>query len=300
MKYSNKLTEIYTSIDDFYKKFNQSIQKYQLRAKTRQRNRKFKLSQSEVMTLLVLFHLGNFKNLKHFYLFYVKEHLSSEFPQLVSYNRFVELSQTVIFPLVVYLKTQSMGNCTGISFIDSTPLRVCHNRRIHSHKVFKGIAERGHCSIGWFFGFKLHLIINDKGELLDFVITQANVDDRQPLIAGKMLKQVWGKLFGDKGYISQSLFSMLFVSGIHLITKIRSNMRNTPMNMTDKILLRKRALIESVNDELKNICQIEHTRHRSVINFFSNLIAGLIAYCFLPKKPAIKCTFEKTNQLAFC
>jgi len=167
MKYSNKLTEIYTSIDDFYKKFNQSIQKYQLRAKTRQRNRKFKLSQSEVMTLLVLFHLGNFKNLKHFYLFYVKEHLSSEFPQLVSYNRFVELSQTVIFPLVVYLKTQSMGNCTGISFIDSTPLRVCHNRRIHSHKVFKGIAERGHCSIGWFFGFKLHLIINDKGELMD-------------------------------------------------------------------------------------------------------------------------------------
>jgi len=142
--------------------------------------------------------------------------------------------------------------------------------------------------------------INNKGKLSDFVIAQANVDDRQPLVAGKMLKQIWGKLFGGKGYISQSLFSMLFVSGIHLITKIRSNMKNTPMNVTDKILLRKRALIESVNDELKTICQIEHTRHRSVINLFSNLIACLIAYCFLPKKPAIKCTFEKTNQLAFC
>ncbi len=300
MKYSNKLTEIYTSIDDFYKQFNQIIKKHQLNAQHRSRNRKFILSGSEVMTILILFHLGNFKNLKHFYLFYVKEHLSSEFPRLVSYNRFVELTQSVIFPLVVFLKTEATGNCTGISFVDSTPLRVCHNRRIHSHKVFKGIAERGHCSIGWFFGFKLHIIINDKGELLNFVITQANVDDRQPLIAGKMLKQVWGKLFGDKGYISKSLFNMLFVSGIHLITKIRSNMKNTPMNMTDKILLRKRALVESVNDELKNICQIEHSRHRSFANFLANLISGLIAYCFLPKKPAIKCKFEKSNQLAFC
>jgi len=300
MKYFNKLTEIYTSIDDFYKQFNQVIKKHQLCTHHRCRNRKFILSGSEVMTILILFHLGNFKNLKHFYLFYVKKHLSSEFPKLVSYNRFIELTQSVIFPLVVFLKTVAAGNCTGISFVDSTPLRVCHNRRIHSHKVFQGIAQRGHCSIGWFFGFKLHIIVNDKGELLNFVITQANVDDRQPLIAGKMLKQVWGKLFGDKGYISQSLFNMLFVSGIHLITKIRSNMKNTPMNMTDKILLRKRALVESVNDELKNICQIEHSRHRSFANFLANLISGLIAYCFLPKKPAIRCTFEKSNQLAFC
>lgn len=271
MKYSNKLIEIYTSIDDFYKQFNQIVKKRQLNAQHRCRNRKFILSGSEVMTILILFHLGNFKNLKHFYLFYVKKHLSSELPRLVSYNRFVELTQSVIFPLVVFLKTEAAGKCTGISFVDSTPLRVCHNRRIHSHKVFQGIAERGHCSLGWFFGFKLHIIVNDKGELLNFVITQANVDDRQPLIAGKMLKQVWGKLFGDKGYISQSLFNMLFVSGIHLITKIRCNMKNTPMNMTDKILLRKRALVESVNDELKNICQIEHSRHRSFANFLAKL-----------------------------
>ena len=108
------------------------------------------------------------------------------------------------------------------------------------------------------------------------------------------------KIFGDKGYISQSLFNTLFVNGIHLVTKIRKNMRNTPMNMTDKILLRKRALIESVNDELKNICQIEYSRHRSVINFLTNLLAGLIAYYFLPKKPRIKCEFENSNQLAFC
>lgn len=300
MKNIKNLTEIYVSMDDFYKQFEQTTKKYKINDNVRMRQRKFNLSASEVMTILVLFHLSNNRHLKHFYLFYVCKYLRSAFPRTVSYNRFVELCQSVILPLTIYLKRYAIGKCTGISFIDSTPLRVCHNRRIHSHKVFRGIAERGHCSIGWFFGFKLHLIINDKGELLNFVLTQANVDDRQPLIAGKMLKQMWGKLFGDKGYISQSLFHMLFVSGIHLITKIRDNMKNTPMNMTDKILLRKRAVIESVNDELKNICQIEHSRHRSPVNFLANLISGLIAYQLLPKKPHIQCQFDTSMQLAFC
>ncbi len=154
--------------------------------------------------------------------------------------------------------------------------------------------------MGWFFGFKLHIIVNDMGEIIDFAFTEANVDDRQPLISGKLLKEIWGKLFGDRGYISQTLFQTLFVDGIHLISKIRKNMKNSLMNINDKILLRKRALIETINDELKNICQIEHSRHRSVVNFVSNTIAGLIAYSFLPKKPAIKCQFQQTKQLAFC
>ena len=300
MHYLSQITEIFVSIDDFYLKFNKEMEKHQLADINKKRNRAFTMSPSEVMTIIVLFHLSNFKDMKHFYLIYVKDHLKAEFPRTVSYNRFVELTQSVIFPLAIYLKTQQMGHCTGISFVDSTPLRVCHNRRIHSHKVFSGIAQRGHCSIGWFFGFKLHLIINEKGDLLNFVITLGNVDDREPLLAGKMLKNIWGKLFGDKGYLSKQLFETLFVSGIHLITKIRNNMKNTLMNVNDKILLRKRALVESVQDELKNICQIEHSRHRSFVNFLTNLLAGLTAYTFLPKKPAIKCNFEFTNQLAIC
>jgi hypothetical protein len=300
MHYLAQITEIFVSIDDFYLKFNKEMEKHQLADINKKRNRAFTMSPSEVMTIIVLFHLSNFKDMKHFYLIYVKDHLKAEFPRTVSYNRFVELMQSVIFPLAIYLKTQQMGHCTGISFVDSTPLRVCHNRRIHSHKVFSGIAQRGHCSIGWFFGFKLHLIINEKGDLLNFVITLGNVDDREPLLAGKMLKNIWGKLFGDKGYLSKQLFETLFVSGIHLITKIRNNMKNTLMNVNDKILLRKRALVESVQDELKNICQIEHSRHRSFVNFLTNLLAGLTAYTFLPKKPAIKCNFEFTNQLAIC
>ncbi len=222
--------------------------------------------------------------------------MKKEFPGVVSYNRFVELMQKVLLPLAVYLKTCCLGKCTGISYIDSSPIRVCHIKRAHSHKVMKVLAARGHCSIGWFFGLKLHFVINDRGEILDFVLTPGNVDDRNPLLGSNLLKKIYGKLFGDKGYISQSLFEKLFIDGIHLITKLRKNMnraceltegKNSLMLLSDKILLRKRALIESVCDELKNICHIEHTRHRSQIGFIVNLLSGLIAYSYLPKKPSL-------------
>ena len=300
MQYFNLATEIFVSIDDFYIQFNQKIQEFQLPAPKKQRNRSSLMSGSEVMTILVLFHLSQHRSLKHFYLYYVKKHMQAEFPQTVSYNRFVELMSSVLLPLTIYLKTCRSGKCSGISFVDSTPLKVCHNKRIGSNKVFADIAQRGKTSMGWFFGFKLHIIVNDMGEVINFAFTEANADDRQPLISGKLLKEIWGKLFGDRGYISQTLFQTLFVDGIHLITKIRKNMKNSLMNINDKILLRKRALIETINDELKNICQIEHSRHRSVVNFVSNTIAGLIAYSFLPKKPAIKCQFQQTKQIAFC
>ena len=300
MQYFDLATEIFVSIDDFYIQFNQQVKEFQLPSPKKGRNRSFLMSGSEVMTILVLFHLSQHRSLKHFYLYYVKKHMRAEFPKTVAYNRFVELMSSVLLPLTIYLKACRSGKCSGISFVDSTPLRVCHNKRIGSNKVFADIAQRGKTSMGWFFGFKLHIIVNDKGEIINFAFTEANGDDRQPLISGKLLKEIWGKLFGDRGYISQNLFLTLFVDGIHLITKIRKNMKNSLMNINDKILLRKRALIETINDELKNICQIEHSRHRSVVNFVSNTIAGLIAYSFLPKKPAIKCQFQQTKQIAFC
>ena len=189
--------------------------------------------------------------------------------------------------LAIFLKTCCLGKCTGISYIDSTPLRSCHIKREKQHKVFKGIAQKGQCSLGWFYGFKLHIIINDRGEILDFIITPGNVDDRKPLNDMDLHKRIFGKLYGDKGYISKDLFEKLFVDGMHLITKIKKNMKNSLMLLQDKIALRKRALIETVNDELKNICQIEHTRHRSFENFTTNLLSGLIAYSFFDKKPSI-------------
>lgn len=285
----DKITEIFCLIDDFCKEYDKVKEGHILDEKSgkKRRNRRFKMSDSEVITILVVFHLKQFRNLKHFYINYVQEHMQKEFPETVSYNRFIELQQKAFLPMCVFLQTCCLGECTGISFIDSTPIRVCHIKREKQHKVFGEFAMKGHCSMGWFYGFKLHIVINDQGEIIDFLFTQANVDDREPLKNKNFHKKLFGKLFGDKGYISQSLFEQLFIDGIHLVTKVRKNMKNSLMHTSDKILLRKRALVETVNDELKNMCQIEHTRHRSVDNFLANLISGLIAYHFLPKKPSL-------------
>lgn len=262
------------------------------------RNKPNRMSNSEIMSILISFHLSHVRNLKAFYLGYVCKHLTSEFPKLVSYSRFVELQQKVLLSLVIFLKTCRMGKCTGISFVDSTTLDICHIKREKQNSVFDGIATKGKSTMGWFFGFKLHLIINDRGEILSFVITRGNVDDREPLEMESFVKNVFGKLYADRGYISQRLVEVLFVDGIQLIYKLRNNMKGGDIPLKDRIMLRKRAIIESVNDELKNICQIEHTRHRRFANFLSSLIAGLLAYSFLPKKPSIRVDIVEDNQLA--
>lgn len=292
----DKISDIFCIVDEFCKNFEASTSSFLVGNKPK---RKPRMSTSEVITIYMLFHLSGFRCFKHFYIFYVQKHLQQEFPNTVSYNRFVELMQSVIMPMTMFAKTCCLGSCTGISFIDSTPIRVCKNKRISRNKVFKDVATTGKSTMGWFHGFKLHIVINDKGELLSFAVTQANVDDREPLKNEGFLNQIFGKLFADKGYISEKLQKMLFVDGVELITSIRNNMKNSLMLMSDKILLRKRSVIETVNDELKNICQVEHSRHRSVGNFITNLIAGIIAYHFLPKKPSIRFEALKTNQLAF-
>jgi hypothetical protein len=291
----DKITEIFVLADEFCIGFNETVSMHSLGNKPK---KKPKMSQSEVITIMVLFHYGAFKNMKHFYEYFIKQHLTSEFPQTVSYNRFVELMQAAALPMTLFLKTCCLGACTGISFVDSTPIRVCKNKRIPRHKVFDGIAQRGKSTMGYFFGFKLHYVINDKGEILSFVITPGNTDDREPLNDKSFIEKLRGKLYADKGYISQKLTEILFVDGLHLITQIRNNMKNVLMEMKDKILLRKRSVIETINDELKNMCSIEHSRHRSFENFLTNLLAALIAYSFFPKKPAIKYEEIKTNQLA--
>ena len=151
--------------------------------------------------------------------------------------------------------------------------------------------------MGWFFGFKLHLIINDKGEILNFMFTPGNVDDRELLKHNHFVEKIRWKLCGDKGYIGQALFENLFLNGIQLITKVKNNMKNSLMSITDKIILRKRALIETVNDELKNIAQIEHSRHRSFDNFIVNTLSAIAAFCFFEKKPAIVVNFINDGQL---
>ena len=279
------LLELFVSVDDFCQIFLPVWEEKLFADGTKKRRRARQLSTSEIMTIIIYFHQSRYRNFKTYYTEYVCQHLRGEFPNLVSYERFVILIPSVFGPLSAYLKSL-YGNCSGFSFVDSTALEVCDNHRIHNHKVFEGIAERGKGSMGWFYGLKVHLVINDRGEILACQITPGNVDDRKPVPT--LCKRLFGKLIADRGYISQSLFEQLLETfNVQLITRIKKNMKNRLMPMIDKILLRKRAIIESVMDQLKNISQIEHTRHRSPINAFINIIAGLIAYCHQPKKPSL-------------
>jgi Transposase DDE domain len=287
---------LFCDIDDFCLFFEPRWQQHLLSSATRQRNRCSTLCLSEVMTIITLFHTSGYRNFKDYYTQHVMKHLFWAFPKLVSYNRFVELLPATVIPLCAYLRSR-LKPCSGISFVDSTTLKVCHNRRIHSHKVFAKSARRGKNSVDWFYGFKLHLVINDCGELLNLKLTPGNVDDRVPV--PEMVKQMFGKLFADKGYLSQKLFARLFEQKLQLMTKLKTTMKNRLLLMFDKILLRKRAIIEAVNDQLKNISQIEHTRHRSPTNFFVNLIAGLIAYTYREKKPSLNIRVKEQLQLVF-
>ena len=273
----------FCDIDDFCSRFEPVWRPHRVATAGKKRPRASSLALSEVLAILVLFHGLHYRTFKHFYLHHVCTHLRTDFPGLPSYSRFVELIPSTLIPLCGYLQTRQ-GQPTGIQFIDSLPIRVCHNRRIHSHRVFDGFAQRGRSSVDWFYGFKWHLVINDKGELLGLCLTSGHVDDRRPV--AKLVRQLWGKRFGDRGYISQRLFDELWAQGLPLITKLKKK-KNKLMPMVDKLLLRKRSLIECVNDQRKNISQIEHTRHRSVVNGVVNLIAAVVAYTFQPKKPAL-------------
>lgn len=278
------LVELFADVDDFCQVFEPRWKRFQLSNGLCQRNRSTQLSLSEIMTIMIYFHQSGYRFFKAYYQNYVQQHLSEEFPELVSYPRFVTLMYRAFVPLTFYLLSKR-GVCTGISFVDSTPLKVCHNKRIERNKVFAGVAARGKTTMGWFYGFKLHLVVNEHGEILSFQLTPGNIDDRKPVPF--LFTDLFGKVFADKGYISKNLFAALLEENIELVTGLRKNMKNKLMDLQDKLLLRKRSIIETINDQLKNISQIEHSRHRSFTNFLVNLVAGLIAYALKPTKPAL-------------
>ena len=277
---------LFCHVDDFCQTFEPLWRKQLISHGLRIRQRRKRLCLSEIMTILIVFHANHYRNFKHYYLWEICQHFRSEFPNLPSYQRFIEWIPSTLLPLCVYLQ-HCFGQCSGISFIDSTSIKICHNRRISRHKVFDGLAARGKTSVDWFFGFKLHLVVNEKGELLKVSITSGNVDDRHPV--PKLVEGLFGKIFADRGYVSQKLASDLLDNfGIEFFAKPRRNMKNRLMRLHDKLLSRKRSIIETIIDQLKNISQIEHSRHRSPVNFCVNLLCGLIAYCHQPKKPSLE------------
>ena len=290
------LLELFCDIDDFWQELEPMWHRTLLESGQRQRRRRCRMSMSELMTIAVHFHQKRFLDFKTYYTEYVAIHLQAEFPLLLSNSRFIQLMPRLLIALGAYLQ-HCYGTCTGLSFVNSTALAVCHNRRISQHRVFEGMAQRGRTSVDWFYGFKLHLVVNDRGEILRCCVTPGNTDDRRPV--PKLARQLFGKLFADKGYISQDLTRQLLEDyDLQLVTKLRSNMKNRLLEELDKFFLRKRAILESIYDQLKNISQIEHTRHRSPVGFVSNLLAGLIAYCHQPKKPSLNLQYLMALQPA--
>ena len=298
----DKVIEIFFIIDEFCKEFEQEMSKQPVLGSdgVRRRNRKANMSHSEIMTILLLYHFGTFRNFKHFYMHFIKVHLAQEFPTAVSYNRFVELEGRVFFHMMFFLNLRAFGSCTGITFVDSTMIPVCHNLRRYANKVFRGLASDGKGTMGWCHGFKLHFVCNDLGEIITFVLTGANVDDRDMRVWDVLAKRIYGRLFGDRGYISTKLFEFLFENGTHIVTGLRSNMKNRLMPLYDKVMLRKRYVIEVINDLLKNTADLVHSRHRSIHNFLMNLISAMGAYCFSDNKPtAIRGFYlEHSKQLS--
>lgn len=280
---SMDITALYCCLDDFCKVF-EAWQAHRLIPSETTRQRPGKLSLSEMLFIMVLFHLSSFKHFKAFYHYGIGQQYRGCFGALPHYDRFVSLMPRLFAPLMVLLHSLS-GEATGIYFADSTKLAVCHNRRIHRHKTFDGLAARGKTTMGWFYGFKLHFVINHKGQIMALKITPGNTADSAVL--DEITQRLAGKLFADKGYVGRDLFKTLWQRGLHLITGIRRNMKNYLMPLADKLMLRKRFLIETVLDTLKSEMGIEHSRHRSPVNAMVHVLSCLVAYAFRPGKPAI-------------
>ncbi|MCP4323879.1 MAG: IS982 family transposase, partial [Alteromonadales bacterium] len=246
---------------------------------------------------IILFHMSHHRDFKNYYIGYISNFYKADYPNLLSYTRFLEVMPSVLIPLCSYF-TSLKGKPTGVEFVDSTGIKVCHNLRIPRHKTFQGIAQRGKGTMGWFYGFKLHLIVSYRGEIVAAKLTTGNVHDTKPV--NELADGLTDKLYGDKGYISKALESNLFEKGVTLITTVRKNMKAKAISLWDRAMLSKRYIIETINDQLKNISQIEHSRHRSMHGFMLNLMGGLVAYCLKSSKPSLNISDVELNSMVIC
>ena len=267
------ITTVYYIVSNFCKIY-QKWEQNKLLPNNRKRQREGSLGLCELLTIVLYFYLSPCKDFKNYYLYYLSSKYRGYF-SLPSYSRIIQLWPRLIVPLVLIMQCLK-GENTGIYFIDSTKLSIYHNKRTNSNRVFGRIAKIGMSSYGWFMGFKLHLVINDQAEIMAIKLTKANASD---LSAVPYISQALQcKLIGDKGYISRTLFNELYSRNLRLFTGIRKDMKNHLLELNDKILLRKRSLIESVFNVLKNHMGLEHSRHRSPVNFLVHILAGLTSY----------------------
>ena len=290
----SKLVELFCDVDDFCKVFIPQWRKQLLEDGTQKRQREGQMTTSEIMTIVISFHMSHYRDFKNYYLRYVSLVYKNEFPNLLSYTRFLAVMPRVIVPMCAYF-TSLKGKPTGLEFIDSTSIKVCHNIRIPRHKTFDGISQLGKGTMGWFYGFKLHLVVNHHGKIVATKVTTGNVHDTQPV--RELAEGLTDKLYGDKGYLSKALEADLLDKGVSLITTVRKNMKAKAISLWDRAMLSRRYIIETINDQLKNISYIEHSRHRSMNGFMLNLLAGLVAYCLKENKPSLNLTDVELNSM---
>jgi hypothetical protein len=289
------ITEIFCDIDDFCKHYFNQKSVYLLPNPDRKRDRKSNLSMSEIMTIIVLFQMSHYRTFKDFYRDCVRGDMKSYFPKALSYERFIAIKPSAMVLLSAYLFSKA-GQRTGFYYLDSTTLNVCHNKRIYCHKVFRGIAQRGKTTMGWFFGFKLHLVINHFGEIVSFCVTKGNRDDRR--VVDQLTKNLKGLAAADKGYIDKHLAERLEKRELRLITKVRKNMKEKMLSAFETFFLNQRNLIETMIDQLKALYHIQHTRHRSPFNFLVNILGALIAYAWKPNKVGVKFNYLSGKNYA--
>lgn len=280
INFDHDVTVLFCQIDDFCKEYENHLGQNLIGNTPVSGSGEGVLSLSEIMTILMLYHLLNLRTFKYHYDF-VSTYLRRYFPDLVSYNRFVELTKRAFVPMSLFT-VMNTGKRTGVYYIDATKLEACHYKRSGKNKVFKNMADYGCTSIGKFFGMKLHLVINDQGELIAFKLTSGNVHDIKAVET--ISKDLHGMMFGDKGYVGKKVAETLLERGLKLITKVRNNMKKPLLSKLDKQLLRQRGIIETVIDHLKNHLNIWHSRYRSVINAMTHLVTALACYCIEPMK----------------
>lgn len=280
------ITEIFYQVDEFCKHFGENKGRFLLPCNSgKKRMKKIRMSLSEIMTILILFHFSDYRTFKHFYINCIRGEMQSYFPASLSYSRFVQLTEIALLPLMIFFQGIK-GKATDVYYVDSTSIEACHIKREKRHKVFKGLATKGKNSMGWFFGFKLHIVINKVGEIMSFQLTPAHINDRAPVPF--LVRKLQGWLFGDKGYLGREFAEKLKENSIRLFTKVKKNMKDIVLTPAQNFYLKKRGIVETVIDQLKNLCQVEHSRHRKPINALVNIISALVAYSLKIRKPTVK------------
>ena len=296
---TTKLVEIFIKCDDFMLELEDFFSKHSLPNLDKHILKKERLmTRSEMMTIVIFYHYSGFKCFKYYYKIVIKNLLKKYFPASFSYSRFIQLMPELNLYLTIFMTAFRLAAPTEANYIDSKRLVVCHNRRIKNNKVFKNLAKRGKSSTGWFFGFKLHLVINHLGQIVLFRISQGNVADNNHNLLKSIANKLQAFLFGDRGYISK-ITEELKEKGLHLITKLRKNMKPKNLIPKEKYYLKHRGLIETVFDFLKHIFDIEHARNRSQANYFVNVLSAIIAYTFYDNNPSIPAYQEKMNMQDF-